>query len=442
MKKLTAGIFSVIVGLVSVNAADAAVASQGYVDAKVGANTTKITELSTTVATNATNAAAATKEVADDLSAYQTSNDAAVAALQAKDTSLQADINARKVKTVSGENLVLDENGNLTLTGLATDGAFTTLSGTVAEHTAALETLNADSTNVNSVAGKIAAAINSEVSRADGLYATQTALNELTTTVGTKAAQADLDALGTRVGTNETAIGNINTTIGTVAEGKTVVGLIDEAKQAASSANSGLETRVKAIEDDNYTQSEFDAFNTTNTAAIAAAKSEAIADAKTETTTQVNALANGAVATNAADIATIKEQQTAQDALIQANTNNFASYSTTEQMNAAIKAGDDAVNATIGTVETGKTVVQMIADAQSAATYDDEEVKADISALEAADEAQDVEIGNRIPKPAAECSSAKNYCVLTYNNTGYYWEVIARENGETLPDGTTYTPAP
>lgn len=36
MKKLTAGIFSVLMGLVSVNAAEAAVASKGYVDAKIG----------------------------------------------------------------------------------------------------------------------------------------------------------------------------------------------------------------------------------------------------------------------------------------------------------------------------------------------------------------------------------------------------------------------
>ena len=42
MKKLTAGIFSVLMGLVSVNAAEAAVASKGYVDTKVGLNTEAI----------------------------------------------------------------------------------------------------------------------------------------------------------------------------------------------------------------------------------------------------------------------------------------------------------------------------------------------------------------------------------------------------------------
>ena len=45
-----------------------------------------------------------------------------------------------------------------------------------------------------------------------------------------------------------------------------------------------------------------------------------------------------------------------------------------------VKQASDAINATIGTVDEGKTVVQMIADAKSAATYDDTQVKADIAA--------------------------------------------------------------
>ena len=54
---------------------------------------------------------------------------------------------------------------------------------------------------------------------------------------------------------------------------------------------------------------------------------------------------------------------------------------------AAKKAGDDAqadvdaLEAKVGTVAEGKTVVQMISEAQAAATYDDTQVKADISGL-------------------------------------------------------------
>ena len=45
MKKLTAGIFTVMLGLCATSGADAAVASKGYVDTKVGVNTQSITEL-------------------------------------------------------------------------------------------------------------------------------------------------------------------------------------------------------------------------------------------------------------------------------------------------------------------------------------------------------------------------------------------------------------
>lgn len=46
----------------------------------------------------------------------------------------------------------------------------------------------------------------------------------------------------------------------------------------------------------------------------------------------------------------------------------------------ALQAADTAINDKIGTVAEGKTVVEMIADAQTAAEYDDAAVKADIAA--------------------------------------------------------------
>lgn len=46
----------------------------------------------------------------------------------------------------------------------------------------------------------------------------------------------------------------------------------------------------------------------------------------------------------------------------------------------ALQAADTAINDKIGTVAEGKTVVEMIADAQTAAKYDDAAVKADIAA--------------------------------------------------------------
>ena len=85
MKKLTAGIFTVMLGLCATSGADAAVASQGYVDTKVGVNTQSITTLTQTVADNksaAETAIADAKKAGTDAAAaletYKTDNNAAL----------------------------------------------------------------------------------------------------------------------------------------------------------------------------------------------------------------------------------------------------------------------------------------------------------------------------------------------------------------------------
>ena len=64
--------------------ADAIATAKGYTDTEVKKVDDKVTALDTTVSTNATTAANATKKVADDLAAYIQTNDAAVAAADAK----------------------------------------------------------------------------------------------------------------------------------------------------------------------------------------------------------------------------------------------------------------------------------------------------------------------------------------------------------------------
>ncbi len=123
----------------------------------------------------------------------------------------------------------------------------------------------------------------------------------------------------------------------------------------------------------------------------------------------------------------------------------------------AAENADKAINEKIGTVAEGKTVVEMIEDAQSAATYDDAEVKADIAAnatainnevtrAKAAEEANATAAANAqsaadaaqatanaaIPKPTGECLNTKNKCVLTFNGTVYTWEVIERATDEVV----------
>ena len=102
MKKLTAGIFTVLMGLVSVNAADAAVASKGYVDSFVGENgslTKTVENLNTTVTNNknATDQAIAdAKKAGTDAAAaletYKGENNQRVQAVEGEVDTLQSQV--------------------------------------------------------------------------------------------------------------------------------------------------------------------------------------------------------------------------------------------------------------------------------------------------------------------------------------------------------------
>lgn len=111
MKKLTAGIFTVMLGLCATSGADAAVASKGYVDSFVGEQgsiTSTISSLTQTVENNksaAETAIADAKKAGTDasaaLAAYETKNDAAVKA--AKDQADKGVADAAAVNTALGE---------------------------------------------------------------------------------------------------------------------------------------------------------------------------------------------------------------------------------------------------------------------------------------------------------------------------------------------------
>lgn len=110
--------------------------------------------------------------------------------------------------------------------------------------------------------------------------------------------------------------------------------------------------------------------------------SNAIADAKkagTDAAAAVKTLEDGKVKTNTDDIAAINNAETG----ILKQAKDYADGKDAAISNAK-KAGDNAATAVtalegkVGTVTEGKTVVEMIQDAQAAATYDDAAVKADI----------------------------------------------------------------
>ena len=253
MKKLTAGILTVMLGIVAANSADASIASKGYVDAQVKTSVSNTTFES--FKTENTAAIADAKKAGTDasnaLGAYKTEASNTFATQSALSEGL-----GNKQNTLTAADFVKDGTGNVvtgvtvgtdgkikyTTASVATSEDFGNLQTTVGEHTTKLNTLNGTAETEGSVANSIAKAITDMETKthAAETYATQDALNTVdgkfanyttTTDMNTK-----LDAKADK------------TTIGTVPEGTTVVKMIEEAKTTASGDTNALKTRVDTIE--------------------------------------------------------------------------------------------------------------------------------------------------------------------------------------------------
>lgn len=173
MKKLTAGILTVMLGIVAANSADASIASKGYVDSQVG---TKVSASDFTTFQETNTAAIADAKAAGTaasaaLETYKTSNDTAVAA-KADSATVTAELAKKQDKLVSTDNVVINDDNTITLKGIATDTGLADLQKTVGEHTSTLGTLAGTAETDGSIAKSIADAISGEVTRADAAYAT------------------------------------------------------------------------------------------------------------------------------------------------------------------------------------------------------------------------------------------------------------------------------
>ena len=180
---------------------------------------------------------------------------------------------------------------------------------------------------------------------------------------------------------NATAISNLSTLVGTIPEGAgadTVIAYINKKTDGiATSGNlEALASRVTAAESDidnlqaaigeggSVTVAIADAKKAGTDAATAAATAQATADSKT-TMAEVEAK-NYATKTEAQDYANAKD----------------AAISAAKAAADAAQADVDALEVKVGTVPENKTVVQMIAEAQAAATYDDTALKNRVATIE------------------------------------------------------------
>ena len=261
MKKLTAGIFTVMLGLCATSGADAAVASQGYVDTKVGVNTQSITELTQTVATNKT---AAENAIAGETSARET----AVSGLNTRLTTAEGTI-AQHTTDISAINAELDTvASSATVTALQTQvGEGTVDSRIETAKQAAIDAAAADATTKANKALEDAKADAEKYIDATELTTSQSAQNTAIETAYTAADKVITDS------------------IGTVPADKTVVGMIAEAQTAATYDDTTVKADIAK-----------------NAGAIATLNGNDQTEGSVAY--KVKALADGAVATNTAAIET------------------------------------------------------------------------------------------------------------------------------------------
>lgn len=157
-----------------------------------------------------------------------------------------------------------------------------------------------------------------------------------------------------------------------------------------SSLQSGKQNKLVSGENGNISGSNGVSVTVGNDGKIAVSGNQsaidtAIAEAKSAGTAATNAL-NEYKKTNDAAVNAVKTTAASTAAAVNdtktglAATKDIADKNKSDiaAMDTAYKAADIAINNKIGTVATGKTVVEMIADAKTAATYNDTTVKADI----------------------------------------------------------------
>lgn len=266
MKKLTAGIFTVMLGLCAANNADAAVASKGYVDSFVGENgsiTSEVATLKTTVADNksaAETAIADAKKAGTDAAAaletYKGTNDAAVEAAQAQADKGVSDAAAAKavadgaVSVNTTQQAAIEKNaGDITAINAELDTMATS------------ETVTNLTTRVTTAEGKITTAegkisdIEAEQDSQDALIAA----NDTAIKANAQAIATNTSAISTLSGTGE---GSVSKAISDAVAGMSAEGGAVKENADAIAALEGLvgetsvDSQIKAATTDMATKTQ------------------------------------------------------------------------------------------------------------------------------------------------------------------------------------------
>ena len=480
MKKLTAGIFATLLAVVSTGAANAEIASKGYVDDQVGTVSTEVDSLSTTVGQLETevdgkqDALGFTPEnVANKTTTLSgTSTDAQYPSAKAVWDTIQTetegiassgDLQAlgTRVTTAEGEIDTLQTQ----MTGKANTadlGDLATLDAVGSAQITDGAVATADIADKAVTEAKLSDTVNASLDKADTALQ-QDALADYVTETAANAAYAAKTLEG-QVGTvskENMGTTNATTVVGGVKEA------IDAAKAADTKADDAATAASTAQRDVDAVESKIGAYGDI-VSHDASEFATAAQGAKADTAVQPTAISDMLTKTEAG---TTYYTKTSGDALagrvttaegeidaIQAEMDTMATSETVTNLTNRVTTaeGDITVLETaVNDAESGLAATNAIADsalstAQSAqttanaalpkATYNSEVGTVSASNMgttattvvaaikEAVDEAAAAQAtaDGAIPAPDGECAEPANKCVLTYNNTVYAWEVIAR----------------
>ncbi len=398
MKKLTASIFATLLTVVTVGAANADIASSGYVDTKVGEVSAKV----------------ATKAEQSDLTD-----------LEGTVTTLSGTVSGH---TTSIANLETNKADKTALSAYATTESVT--SGLAGKQDKALITSTQYGTNKTSdTSYPSVKAVADAITAATENIASSDTVSALGTRVTT--AEGDITALKARMDTAESDIATVEGTVGTASANAT---------QALN--NIGTLSQLTTTKKDNTVN----AINEVKTAADNAASAASTAQGAVTTLT-------GRVGKNETNISALQSGKldvggTAAKATADAAGNNIvdtyatkaqiANMATEENLNLKQDKTDNSLATTAKTIvgaigEVKTTADDALADAATAQADATQAISDAATAKGVADAAQSTANQAKttadaaIPKPSADQINSNGVYVLTFNGTnGYAWETITR----------------
>ena len=437
MNKLTAGIFTVLMGLVSVNAADAAVASKGYVDTKVGTNTTAIETLTQTVTNNKT---AAENALAGEKSARE-----------AADSALDTRVTANETAITSLQSTKADKGTKLSdygITDAYTKGETDT-----------------------KIADAVKGTMEGDVSAILGDYLKKTEAETIYETIA--AAEATNESQDTKIteNTNALTILNGNSSVdGSVAKSIADAILALDLANSYDAKGSAQTAEQNAKDYADGLAKNYDAKGSAAAAQAAAEKtaSDALNAYKTTNDAAVSANTDAISAINNAETGILKQSKDYTDTEIDKLEQSLSGTSTNlTELSEKVTANEEAIQVindsdvmksgvtaeTVSQVGSNATAIQDINDSaamksgitsEKVTAYDNyagqisgaqgaaDAAQADADAAAQAAAAAQATADKAIPAPTPECSNKGNKCVLTSGENGYAWEVIERGNGEVV----------